>query len=150
MSKTLRALFLLVTIAGTTACEAEPAPADGPPSAPSSAAVAPSPTAAPSAADCGTHDLGHRSDLPAATLACFLDAVRGHRPAVLRVTRLTVEGDPVFFTYTVLLDGTVDVVTDHRQDSFGGRGVIREVCANPSPAGVPFTFARCSSPQPVR
>ncbi|MFD0596141.1 hypothetical protein ACFQZ4_30920 [Catellatospora coxensis] len=101
-------------------------------------------------ADCGTHDLGHRGELPPDSLSCLLDAAGRHRFAVLRVTLLTVEGDPIRFTYTVQQDGQVEVLTDTREDAFGSRDVMRELCTGPAAGPPALQFARCSSPTPVR
>ncbi|MEU8079874.1 DUF4362 domain-containing protein [Catellatospora citrea] len=146
--KALPALLLLLSAAACTpdrtAANAPGTPAGGP-------TGSPSPTAgAMLAADCGTHDLGHQSELPAASLSCLLDAVSGRRPAVLRVTRLTIEGDPIRFTYTVQQDGQVEVLTDTREDAFGHRGIMRELCNGPAAGPPALEFAQCSTPTPVR
>lgn len=145
--KALPALLLLLSAA---ACIPDRTTAGAPGTPAGSPAGPPSPTAGTNAADCGTHDLGHRSELPTASLSCLLVAVSGRRPAVLRVTRLTIEGDPIHFTYTVQQDGHVEVLTDTRADAFGHRGIMRELCTGPAAGPPALAFARCSTPTPVR
>ncbi|MFC7244533.1 DUF4362 domain-containing protein [Catellatospora aurea] len=141
--KALPAALLLLTAACTP--DRPPAAAPGTPAGSPTGSASLTPVA-----DCGTHDLGHRSELPPASLSCLLDAVDQHRPAVLRATRLTIEGDPIRFTYTVRQDGQVEVLTDTREDAFGYRGVMRELCTGPAAGPPVLDFARCSSPTPVR
>ncbi|GAB4047578.1 hypothetical protein GCM10028775_07920 [Catellatospora paridis] len=145
--KALPALLLLLSAA---ACTPDRTTAGAPGTPAGSPTGSPSPTAGTMPADCGTHDLGHRSELPAASLSCLLDAVSGRRPAVLRVTRLTIEGDPIRFTYTVQQDGQVEVLTDTREDAFGHRGIMRELCTGPTAGPPALAFAQCSTPTPVR
>lgn len=128
--------------------QADPAPSNSAPSntasvAPGSSAVAP---AAPvEQTQCGDVVLIQGAEVPPEATACFLDAVREHRPAVLTVTRPTVEGDPIRYAYEALPDGRVEVITDTRQDNFGNKGMFREVCTGPTAGGAALMFATCSS-----
>lgn len=146
LRKTLLAALLPVVLA-PAACSAEsPArPATtATAAAPHPSAVAPAAPAEPT--DCGDVVLLQGGEVPAETTACFLDAVRDKRPAVLKVTRPTVEGDPIRYAYTALPDGRVEVVTDARADGFGSGRMFRETCTGPVAGGTALTFAACSSP----
>ncbi|WP_203699535.1 DUF4362 domain-containing protein [Catellatospora coxensis] len=152
--KALPAALLLLVAAACTPDRPAPAAPGTPAGSPTGSATpagTPAGSASPTAtADCGTHDLGHRGELPPDSLSCLLDAAGRHRFAVLRVTLLTVEGDPIRFTYTVQQDGQVEVLTDTREDAFGSRDVMRELCTGPAAGPPALQFARCSSPTPVR
>ncbi|GIE95257.1 DUF4362 domain-containing protein [Paractinoplanes rishiriensis] len=95
------------------------------------------------AADCGTFKLGQGEHLPVTAGECFVDAVRGGKLARLAVTRPTTEGDPIPYTYTSRLDGSVEVITDRRQDAFGTRTVTRDVCTGVT-FGEHLEFASCT------
>ncbi len=138
---------LLPLVLAAAACSAG-APDDPAPTAtaaePSASAVAPAAPAEPT--DCGDVVLLQGGEVSAETTACFLDAVRDKRSAVLKVTRPTIEGDPIRYAYTALPDGRVEVVTDAREDAFGSGTMFRETCTGPAAGGVALTFATCSSP----
>ncbi|MFF5291129.1 DUF4362 domain-containing protein [Paractinoplanes globisporus] len=98
---------------------------------------------APGPVDCGTFVLGQGEKLPAGTTSCLLDAARAGRPAQLRVTRPTTEGDPIPFTYTVRTDGKIELVTDTRQDKFGPQRITRDICTGPAATPYGIEFASC-------
>jgi hypothetical protein len=106
--------------------------------------------AAVAAADCGTFELSQAEHAPATAIDCFVDAVRAGRPAELRITRPTVEGDPIPTTYVAGADRRIEVTTDTTRDNFGPRLVHRQVCVDPVVVRGGLTFAQCSSPVPVR
>ncbi|HEU4423569.1 MAG TPA: DUF4362 domain-containing protein [Pilimelia sp.] len=96
--------------------------------------------------DCGTFDLGQGDHLPDSVLRCFVDAVAAGRPAQLKVTRPTVEGDPIATTYRADRQGRVDVVTDSRQDRFGIQTISKQVCTGPAVVEDDLSFTACTAP----
>jgi len=64
---------------------------------------------------------------------CFTTAMKTGRPARLRFTQFSTEGDPIFTTYTTAGDGSATVLTDARLDSFGANtgSVQTETCRRP-------------------
>jgi hypothetical protein len=99
--------------------------------------------------DCGSHVLQQAEKLPAAVIACLLDAVTAKRPARLAVTLPTIEGDPIQVLYVTDTSGAVYVTTDSRQDTYGDRNVTRQTCTGPFADHGRIRFARCSSPAPA-
>jgi hypothetical protein len=114
----------------------------------SSALVSAEPSAAP-ITDCGTFTLSQGERLPESAARCFVDAVQEQRPARLRVTRPTVEGDPIPVTYSTGTDGRTEVLTDSRRDKFGAQVVTRGTCLRPTVDEYGVDFAECSEPTPV-
>jgi hypothetical protein len=81
---------------------------------------------------------------------CVATAMHERRPAILRLTQTTTEGDPVRMTFTVRPDGRVDVVTDATHDRFAGSGsrIQKETCTRLDPRPVAkrlLFFESCSS-----
>nr|WP_221379614.1 hypothetical protein [Actinoplanes polyasparticus] len=103
----------------------------------------------PAALDCGTFVLGQGDKPPESATRCFVDAAQAGHPARLKVTRPTVEGDPIPVTYTAGADGRTEVLTDSRQDGFGPKQITREICQGPSVAEFGIKFNRCTPPAPV-
>ena len=101
------------------------------------------------ALDCGTFVLGQGDTLPDSAARCFIDAAQAGHPARLKVTRPTVEGDPIPVTYTAGTDGRTEVVTDSRQDGFGPKEVTRQTCQGPAAARSSIEFTRCTHPTTV-
>lgn len=64
---------------------------------------------------------------------CFTTAMKIGRPARLRLTQFTTEGDPTFTTYTTEGGGSATVLEDARLDHFGGNGsrVHTQSCRRP-------------------
>jgi hypothetical protein len=82
------------------------------------------------AVDCGSYE---RLNAPVTAEqreqnACFLEALRAGRPATLRVTLATVEGDPVPATLRVVGVDRLEYVHDARQDRYGSGEVETFVC----------------------
>jgi hypothetical protein len=100
--------------------------------------------------DCGTFNLSQGEGLPDSAFRCFIEAVQARRPARLKETRPTIEGDPIPVTYVATADGRVQVTTDTRQDHFGNQGITRKTCTGPTAAEGWLRFAQCSEPAPVR
>ena len=99
--------------------------------------------------DCGVFTLGQVADLPDHAGRCLVDTVRAGNPARLRVTRPSTEGNPVPVTYTAGTDGRVQVVTDMRQDPFGGRVVTTQTCTGPRWGERRLTFDHCTDSSPT-
>ncbi|RKR88906.1 uncharacterized protein DUF4362 [Micromonospora pisi] len=100
--------------------------------------------------DCGTFELSQKNvDLPEDAATCFIDAAQAGRPARLKVTRPTTEGDPITSVYEAGVDGGVEVVRDSRQDRFGEQNVSRRTCTGPVSRRGLIDFAQCSEPTPV-
>ena len=111
------------------------------------AATGPGPSSA-AVTDCGTFHLSQGEDLADSASRCLLDAVQAGRPARLKVTRPSTEGDPIPTTYTARSDRRVEVITDSRQDKFGAQVITRAICTGPSAAPW-LEFAECSESSPV-
>ena len=111
----------------------------GPDDSPRAAA---SPAAA-AVTDCGTFVLNQGEEVPESAVRCLAEAVRAGAPARLKATGPTTEGDPLPITYTASTDGSVEVLTDSRQDKFGVRTITREICTGP-PIVPDLIFARCA------
>ncbi len=79
--------------------------------------------------NCGTFTLGQGEMLPESVVRCFIDAVRAGRSADLKVTRPTIEGDPIPASFHADANGQIVVIVDSRQDSFGSQIITRYVCA---------------------
>jgi Domain of unknown function (DUF4362) len=95
--------------------------------------------------DCGTFTLEQGEVLPYSPITCLVEAVEGGHPARLKVTRPTIEGDPIPITYIADVSGAVQVITDARQDSFGSGRIERQTCTGPRAADGRLDFARCSA-----
>ena len=78
--------------------------------------------------DCGTFILGQGEGLPGSAVRCFIDAVRAGQTADLKVTRPTIEGDPIPMSLHANSDGQILVINDARQDRFGNQVVTRYLC----------------------
>jgi hypothetical protein len=107
--------------------------------------AAPTATGTATVIDCGTFKLGQGEQPPEAAIRCFVDAVQGRRPAQLKETRPTIEGDPIHFTYRTDATGRVEIVTDSREDSYGNQTVTRQICTGPVVTLAPLSFSGCSS-----
>ena len=107
--------------------------------------AAPTPTGSVTVTDCGSFKLGQSEQLPEAAIRCFVEAMQGRRPAQLKETRPTIEGDPIHFTYRTDATGRVEVVTDSREDSYGNQTVTRQICTGPVVRLAPLSFSGCSS-----
>jgi uncharacterized protein DUF4362 len=105
-------------------------------------------SAAPAVADCGTFTMKQGERFPGDGARCLIEATQAGRPALLRVTRPTVEGDPIHFTYEAR-DGRVEVVTDSREDGFGAKEVVSHACTGPTFKDEQLDFATCSEPSPA-
>ena len=125
-------------LAATAACTALAA-CGGPAPAPQPISPGAEPSATVVLTDCGTFDLPQGERLPGAAGQCLVDAVEAGRPARLKVTRPTVEGDPITVTYAAGADGRVQVVNDATQDKFGSQTITRRTCTGPE-----LDFAECS------
>ena len=98
--------------------------------------------------DCGTFELSQGERPPETAVRCLVDAVEARIRARLKVTRPTVEGDPIPVTYVTHADGSVEVITDARQDKFGSGDIQRMTCVRPSLTPDGPDFAECSEPAP--
>ena len=61
---------------------------------------------------------------------CLLDAFARGDHVRLDVELPTVEGDPIYYRYTVVGPGLVEVRTDTTHDAFGPRAVVTERCTS--------------------
>jgi hypothetical protein len=61
---------------------------------------------------------------------CLLDAFAGGDRARLDVELPTVEGDPIYYHYTVVSRRVVEVRTDTTHDAFGPSAVVTERCTS--------------------
>ena len=82
-----------------------------------------------------------------AAYRCFIEAVGSRRPAHVKETRLTAEGDPIPVTYIADAQGRVEVSADSRSDTFGTRVVTRQMCSGPVVREGHLTFANCAKAQ---
>lgn len=106
------------------------------------------PTIGPGARDCGTLVLRQGQEVPADAARCVIEAVEARQPARLIVTSPTDEGDPITTSYTVAVDGRVEVTTDSRADRYGAGNVERRTCTEPTvQKGGWLSFATCSPPE---
>jgi hypothetical protein len=128
---TKRILVMAVACVALAAC-GEPSSSPQP-AAPSASAVT----------DCGTFTLSQGERLAEQAARCLVEAVQAGRPARLKVTRPTTEGDPIPVTYTAGADGRIEVVTDSRQDEFGEQTITRATCTGPV-ATPGLDFADCA------
>jgi len=92
---------------------------------------------------CGEFGLPQGKGLPETAMRCIIDAAAQGRPAGLKETRPTVEGDPISTWYRVRADGSVEVTRDTTKDRFGNQGIVREVCTGPAAGPGVLTFTRC-------
>src|SRR5262245_24524755 len=78
----------------------------------------PAPTSPPGVIACGEERGGGGRNEPAdiAARECFWAAYEQHRPAEFRTTQITIEGDPIVYTYRVLAGGTVELAIDSTKD----------------------------------
>lgn len=109
------------------------------------AAVACSEGAAPPRAGCGSYVLDHVTQVPQPALDCLAEALRDRRPLSLRVTRPTIEGDPVPTTYTPLPDGRIEIVSDTSKDRYGSGDRHVLLCAA-GPVTRELRFEPCVEP----
>lgn len=100
--------------------------------------------------DCGKVSLGQgQTTVPAAQLRCLSDASAAGSPATLAVLALTVEGDIITTTYTVVDTGRVRMIVDSTQDRFAGdgAGITQQTC-DLGTAGGQVTVTNCTDPEP--
>lgn len=100
--------------------------------------------------DCGKVSLGQgESTVPAAELRCLADASAAGSPATLAVLALTVEGDVITTTYTVVDTGRVRMIVDTTQDAFAGdgAGITQQTCDLGTDGGQ-ITVTNCTDPEP--
>ncbi|MBW6433390.1 DUF4362 domain-containing protein [Actinoplanes hulinensis] len=135
-------------ILGTVLACATLAACGGPDPSPRPTAPTTAPSATVGLTDCGTFNPPQGDGLPESAARCLIEAVRAGRPAQLKVTRLTVEGDPIPVTYAAGADGRVEITTDSRKDGFGTQVVTRRTCTDPV-AAPELEFAHCSEPTPI-
>ncbi|MGD9957113.1 MAG: DUF4362 domain-containing protein [Candidatus Nanopelagicales bacterium] len=101
-------------------------------------------------ADCGKVSLGQgESTIPAAPLQCLADASAAGSPATLAVLALTVEGDVITTTYTVVDTRRVRMIVDSTQDAFAGdgAGITQQTCDLGTDGGQ-ITVTNCTDPEP--
>ena len=133
---------------------------------PTTTATISNPVVAASRKECGSHvvpQVGRWAETAYETAAlkatseteaeaayrCFIEAVGSLRPAHLKETRLTGEGDPIPVTYIADAQGRVEVTTDSRSDKFGTRAVRRQMCSGPVARAGHLRFANCAKTQPA-
>ncbi|MFI6760570.1 DUF4362 domain-containing protein [Micromonospora sp. NPDC050417] len=136
-----RVLYLAVVAVALSAC--------GGPNASDVDAAAPADASSEELTDCGTFVLSQGEALTDNAVKCFVDAVQAGRPARLKQTSPTTEGDPIITEYEAGTDGRVEIVTDSRQDNFGQQIISRHTCTGPTPRPGMIDFAHCSEPTPV-
>ncbi len=95
------------------------------------------------AVDCGTFVLQQGERPPTTALECLIGASQTARPARLKMTRPTVEGDPIHETYESDANGQVRVTRDTRQDNYGAQEVTTEVCTGIAVDRGRLTFENC-------
>jgi len=100
--------------------------------------------------DCGTFVLSQRQEVPDSAYRCFVEAVGSGRPAQLKETRPTTEGDPIPVSYLGDATGTVEKITDSRKDGFGTQTVTYETCTGPTVAQGFLTFTGCAPARPAK
>ncbi|MGK5685615.1 DUF4362 domain-containing protein [Actinoplanes sp. URMC 104] len=137
-------LLLLVTACDSPGGEARAARPSGGTAAPGTTV-----TRGQATVDCGTFVLGQGEDLADSAARCFVDAVAAGRPARLKVTRPTVEGQPIPITYTAGAGGRTQVLVDHRQDGYSTPALYRQTCWGPSAGEHGIDFERCTPLTPV-
>lgn len=84
---------------------------------------------------CGEVHLGLLEELDAKAgkeLACLRAALAAGNGAELKVTFLTVEGDPIREYYRVTADGKLEIYTDDTEDEFGDQRWDFAECEVPS------------------
>ncbi|GLY15711.1 hypothetical protein Kisp01_27260 [Kineosporia sp. NBRC 101677] len=96
------------------------------------------------ATDCGDHEIGQNERLNTPAATCLLDAVKADEQAILKITFLTTEGDPIKQVYRHLGAGEVQVVTDTTEDKFGPNEVRTETCTGLVRSSFAFTFSACT------
>jgi hypothetical protein len=99
--------------------------------------------------DCGTYVLSQGETVPEMVYACLIEAIDSRRPAKLKVTQPTTEGDPIPVTYIADAEGRVKMITDSRRDNFGTHVVTQQMCSGPIVRGGFLTFAKCSEPKAI-
>lgn len=107
------------------------------------------PAAAPSPAavvDCGTFDQKQGEGYPAEGGKCLIDADKAGKQARLQLTMPTTEGDPIIERYTTDGSGTVEIVSDARQDRFGPQQITRTTCTGIKPLKNWFDLTSCTEP----
>jgi hypothetical protein len=103
----------------------------------------------PDEGDCGAYVVTHADgqDGPPGRedkQQCLLDAFAGGDRARLDVELPTVEGDPIYYRYTVVSRGVVEVRTDKTHDAFGPSGVVTERCTSLVVADGDLTTEGCA------
>ena len=96
------------------------------------------------AIDCGAHEIAQNERLNTPAATCLLDAVEADEPAILEITYLTTEGDPIEQVYRHLGAGKVQVVTDTTEDRFGPNETRTEECTGLVRSSFAFTFSTCT------
>lgn len=137
-------LTLGIATVALAGCTTMPDTVGPTPSEPADAGPAPA-----AMTDCGTFNLMQGESPPVPALQCFVDGVSAGRPVQLKVTRPTVEGDPVPVTYQADATGRTILTMDSRQDDYGAQVVTRQVCTGPRVEPGRLEFAHCSSAEVV-
>lgn len=109
------------------------------------------PVSATSAINCGHFKVingPHPGGVSAAGWTCFANAIRARKVGILHLALTSVEGNPVFTTFTSRADGRVDVVTDSSQDPFSSGGKHTQTCTglDPDPAARRLLFFKFCTP----
>jgi hypothetical protein len=137
-------LALLLGALALTACGKPAASVLSPPASSTTTLTA----TANASVNCGTYVLSQGQKVPDAAYRCFIEAVGSGRPAELKETRPTVEGDPVPISYVGDATGKIQRITDSRKDAFGTKTVTWETCTGPIIVRGGLTFAGCAPARP--
>jgi hypothetical protein len=102
----------------------------------------------PAEGDCGGYVVTNSDeDGPpdrSAKQQCLLDAFAGGDSAHLDVQLTTVEGDPIYYRYTVVGRRVVEVRTDTTEDKFGIPAVTTERCESLIAVDASMITDRCA------
>jgi len=75
---------------------------------------------------------------------CLLDAFATGDPAGLDVELPTVEGDPIYYRFTIVGRRLVEVRTDTTHDAFGTAAIVTERCTSLAVVDGYLTAERCT------